>query len=60
MKSHSNKGYSYRCSSGFTLIEMMIYVVLLSILLSGFIMYAYSIHIQNIDLTNDINDAEKI
>jgi len=58
MKSHSSKYYRY--SSGFTLIEMMIYIVLLSILLSGFISYAYNIHIQNIHLTNDINDAEKI
>ena len=57
MKFHLNK---YNSASGFTLIETIVYIVLFSILLSGFISYAYGIHIQNIHLQNDINDAENI
>jgi Tfp pilus assembly protein PilV len=57
MKFHSNKKTA---TSGFTLIETIIYIVLLSILLAGFVSYAYGIHIQNIHLHNDIHEAETI
>jgi len=40
-----------------TLIEVILYTVLLSFLLSGFIQYAYTIHIQNIQLINEIQDS---
>jgi len=40
-----------------TLIEVIIYVVLLSLLLTSIIQYEYDIHIQNIDLIHGIEDA---
>ena len=52
-----NKEYLY--TEGITLIEVLIYVALLSFLLSGFINCAYVIHIQNITLINEINDSYK-
>lgn len=42
---------------GITLIEMLIYIALLSLLLGGFINCAYAIHLQDIQLIDDINDA---
>lgn len=43
---------------GFTLIEILIYVFLLSFLLAGFIQYTYSIHLQDIQLMNQMQDAQ--
>ena len=42
-----------------TLIEVMVYIVLLSFLLVGFINYAYQIHMNNIELNHEIEDAYK-
>ena len=42
---------------GMTLIEVIIYIVLLSFLISGFIQYVYSIHEQNIKLMQDLDYA---
>lgn len=43
-----------------TLIEVVIYIILLSFLLAGFIQYAYGIHLQNINLSNEINDSYNV
>lgn len=43
--------------NGMTLIEVAVYAALLSVLLAGFISYAYSIHINNIKLSHDIENA---
>ena len=48
---------SDKCS-GMTLIEVMIYVVLLSTLMSTFIRYGYDLHFRNMYLINTINDAQ--
>ncbi len=45
-------------STGMTLIEVIIYTVLLSVLMTGFIQYSYSVHVQNIQLIHSIEDAE--
>lgn len=45
--------------NGMTLIEVMVYIVLLSVLLAGFINYAYQIHMNNIKLNQEIEDAYK-
>jgi len=42
---------------GFTLVEIIIYIALLSILLSGLIRYIFSIQMKNYELKNKINDA---
>jgi hypothetical protein len=42
-----------------TLIEVMIYAVLLSFLLAGFVNYSYEIHVNNIGLNHEIEDAYK-
>ena len=41
-----------------TLIEMIIYTALLSLLLANMIDYLYAIHIRNIELSNDIQHAQ--
>jgi Tfp pilus assembly protein PilV len=41
---------------GMTLIEVIIYTVLLSFLMAGFIQYAYAVNINNIQLINEIQD----
>ena len=45
---------------GITLIEVLIYAFLLSFLLAGFIQYAYSSHLQDIQLIHEIQDAQSI
>ncbi len=45
--------------AGMTLIEVIIYSVLLSMLMAGFIQYAITIHLENINLSNDIENAYK-
>ncbi len=45
--------------AGLTLIETMIYIALLSLLLSGFIQFAVDTNIQNIELSHDIEDAQR-
>lgn len=55
MKYLLNKNRRY---SGITIIETIIYTVLLSLLLTGFISYVYEINIQNTLLNNNIYDAE--
>jgi type II secretory pathway pseudopilin PulG len=45
-------------SKGMTLIEVMVFAVLLSFLMAGFLRYAFIIHDQDIRLINDINDAQ--
>lgn len=52
MKLPSNKT---RKTRGFTLIEVMLYTVLLSFLISGFIRYAYDIHFSDLELTDKMN-----
>jgi hypothetical protein len=42
-----------------TLIEVIIYSVLLSFLIIGFINYSYEINMNNIKLNHDIEDAYK-
>jgi len=44
-------------NSGMTLVEVVIYAALLSFLLSGFIQTAYTIHFENIRLSNEIIEA---
>lgn len=44
-------------NSGMTLIEVMLYTSLLSLLLAGFIGYAWSVHFTDIKLIHDIEDA---
>ena len=46
----------WRCR-GFTLIEVMVYVPLVSLLLSGLISIAYTIHWEDIHLIQEIDDA---
>ena len=50
MTSHSHK------NSGITLIEAIIYATLLSLLMVGILQFVYDIHIQDMDLINEIND----
>jgi p-aminobenzoyl-glutamate transporter AbgT len=57
MKCHSNR--SSGCG-GQTLIEALIYAMLLSFLISGFIAYAYGIHFRNIRLSDEINNQYQI
>jgi len=42
---------------GISLIETVLYASLLSLLLSSFVYYTYSIHLQDIRLIHDIEDA---
>ncbi|MFA6432201.1 MAG: prepilin-type N-terminal cleavage/methylation domain-containing protein [Candidatus Paceibacterota bacterium] len=42
---------------GFTLIEMLIYIALLSCLMSAFVPYAYTIHEQDLRLLDEIYAA---
>lgn len=55
MKYFSNK---HRFTRGMTLVETLIYIGLVSILLSGFITFAYEIHSQLFRLNDDIYDEE--
>lgn len=43
--------------SGFTLIEMIIYSTLISMLITGFIRYIYQLHFDEIKLHEEIQDA---
>jgi len=45
-------------NKGFTLIEMVIYSVLLSFLLASFISYAYVVHIRDLKLNNEIKNVQ--
>jgi Tfp pilus assembly protein PilV len=47
----------WRSMSGMTLIEVMIYSALLSMLMAGFIGYVWTIHFNDIRLSHDIEDA---
>ena len=54
MKSHSD------ClNKGSTLIEVIIYTMILSLLLGGFINYSYQVHMNNLKLNDEITDAYK-
>ncbi len=44
--------------SGLTLIEIIIFTVLLSILMTTLIQYLYSLHIQNLTLMQTIQDEQ--
>ena len=57
MKYRSNNPTVPEHCKGMTLIEVILYVVLLSLLLTNIIQYEYDIHLQNIDLIHDIQDA---
>ena len=46
-----------RMSGGLTLIEVMLYVSLLSLLMGGFLIFASETNYQNIKLSQEINDA---
>ncbi len=59
MKYHSIKNKLTHSQNGMTLIEVLIYSVLLSVLMLGFIQYALTIHFNNITLQNDLYDAQK-
>ncbi|MGC9605822.1 MAG: type II secretion system protein [Minisyncoccia bacterium] len=56
MRSHSTAEGHKR---GFTLIETVIYIALLSSLLAAFIPYAYSISEQDLRLLDLVNEAEQ-
>ncbi len=43
--------------NGMTIIEVMLYIALLSLLMFGFLQFAIEINYQNIKLSNDIQDA---
>ncbi|MFA6295558.1 MAG: prepilin-type N-terminal cleavage/methylation domain-containing protein [Candidatus Paceibacterota bacterium] len=43
---------------GMTLIEVIIFTVLLSFLITGFIQYAFIIYEENIQLINDVNGMQ--
>ncbi|MFA6404488.1 MAG: hypothetical protein WCW03_00550 [Candidatus Paceibacterota bacterium] len=60
MKSLSKyiKTHSYCQNKGMTLIEVILYSMLLSMLLAGFIKYVYDIHSNEIKLDLDIKDAQ--
>ena len=45
-------------TKGMTLIETMIYVSLLSFLVSSIMSYSYTIQLHNIDLLHHIHDTE--
>ena len=45
------------CRRGMTLIEVMIYVFLLSMLITGYIQYVWSVHFDDVRLNDDIDDA---
>ena len=45
-------------SSGMSLIEIMIYTALLSLLLTNMISYSYGIHTQQMSLNDDLYDAQ--
>ncbi len=47
-------------SVGMTLIEVIIFTVLLSLLITNMINYLYTIHLNNIKLMNEIQDAQNI
>lgn len=44
---------------GLTLIETLIYIALLSLFLFGFIQFAVETNYQSINLSHDIEDAQK-
>ena len=57
--SNTKNSYNYVSGNrGMTLIEVVLYVVLLSFLLSGFIKYAFAIYDDNINLMNDVIEAQ--
>ena len=62
MRSHSDRppggDHLWGAVGGMSLIEAIIYIALLSCLLSGFISYAYAIHQQDQSLFDDIEAAE--
>ena len=47
----------YPLIKGMTLIEVIIYAALLSVLMIGFLDYAITLHIENINLSHDIEQA---
>ncbi len=55
---------SFRCFNfvvrGMTLIEVIIYTVLLSLLITNMINYLYTMHINNIKLINDVQDSQNL
>ncbi len=55
MKFHLNKK-----SKGLTLIEVIIFSVLLSFLMSGLLQYAFVIHEQDSRLIDDINNVQSL
>jgi Tfp pilus assembly protein PilV len=59
MKLHLNNKHTdtYTHQQGVTLIEVIVYSVLLSMLILSFISYAMTLHLDNIFLSNEIHDA---
>ena len=62
MKFHLTKNKNKRAENkgttlGMTLIEVMIYSVLLSVLLAGFIQYVWTTHFNDLKLNDDIENA---
>ncbi|MEK7646446.1 MAG: hypothetical protein AAB381_02015 [Patescibacteria group bacterium] len=55
MKYHST---NHTQSQGMTLIEIVIYTSLLSLLVASHIAYTYEIQLHNINLSHEITDAE--
>jgi len=47
-------------TKGFSLIEVIIFTLLLSFLLTGFIQYSYTIHQNDLKLINEIQDEQQI
>jgi hypothetical protein len=43
---------------GIALIEALIYIGIVSLLMSGFVQFAYAVHFQDIRLMDEIHDAE--
>ena len=44
--------------SGMTIIELLIYAFLLSVIMGSFIQFAFATHLQNVQLFNDIVNAQ--
>ena len=58
---NNSKRVANKCTGfcdGFTLIEAMIYISLLSLILSGFISFAFGVNLTDMQLLNNVNDQQ--